>query len=291
MIRFKKSLKGQYFQELNLLTPLEIEGFIERSKKWDLSSSGSIIFPHTLIRTCGDLVAAAVLGCLNGCLNSGARRVIVLGVLHSRQAPIIAARKKMREGRDISRESCWGIFGPLFPGDQTWKTEYSLKNFCFLWDYEIKKRKLANPPELILAYPCLANNEPWKMPGMEQLRSYLPDSFVVATTDFCHHGVAYNTPKENLLQISNSAEQFSRAEIEKGLQCFERQNYSEYFHFSQRTISDGSDVGQVLMYLKGPLKFRILDHRIVDTSCLYEGGPSPSWVAIPLIEMISKTKF
>jgi hypothetical protein len=286
MRQFKINADGYYAEQLRVIALDQVVDFFDRAQKWHLgpalAKGGSVIFPHTLISTCGDQVAAVV----QGCLDSGARRVIVLGVLHSfGHTHVLSAREKSFHGEDISQESCWGIFGPLFPGDQAWKTEYSLYIFTFLWNFEVKRRGLKNPPELIHVYPCLANKEPWKMPGIEQLKSYLPNSVVVATTDFCHHGVAYKTPKEKALPISDEAEMYARATIEKGLKILERPNYLEYFNYSRQTSSDGSDVGQVLTYLKGPLQSKILDLRLVDTSYLFEGDPSPSWVAATLIEM------
>ncbi len=277
---------GLSSRELASLTTDEIERFFHQSRKWDLAPTllkgGSVIFPHTLIRTCGDQVAAVV----RGCLDSGAPRVIALGVLHSlERAHIIAARKKVLAGEDISGESCWGIFGPLFPGKCDWESEYSLLNFKVLWDYEVQKRNLKTPPELILAYPCLANRAPWKLPNMEQLKSYMPDSVIVLTTDFCHHGKAYGLPDDQIIPISKEAEDYAISTIQQGLKIFEKPDYNGYLDYSFKSVSDGSDTGQVLMCLKGPLRSRILDLRLVDVAHLFQNDPTPSWVASSLIEM------
>ena len=286
MLKLKRNALGLYQKKLSLIPQDEIEGFFHQSRKWNLapalSDGGSVIFPHTLLRTCGDQVAAAVLGCLD----SGAQRVIALGVLHPLERQfMIDARQKSYRGEDISGEPSWGIFGPLFPESSIWKIEYSLQNFEFLWNYEIQKRKIKNPPELILAYPCLANREPWKLPSMDQLKSYLPNSLIVLTCDFCHLGKAYETPEERHLPISMQAEEFARKTIEQGLHIFAEPDYGRYIDFCAATISDGVDTGQVLMYLKGPLKSKILDLRLIDTAHLFENDPSPSWVAASLIEM------
>lgn len=282
----KSSVEGLSSRSLATLTLSEIEQFFHQSKKWDLAPTllkgGSAIFPHTLIRTCGDQVAAVV----RGCLDTGAPRVIVLGVLHSLdRAHIIAARKKVLAGDDISGESCWGIFGPLFPGERVWENEYSLLNFKFLWDFEVERRNLNNPPELILAYPCLANRDPSKLPNMEQLKSYLPGSVVVLTTDFCHHGKAYGGSDDQNLPISEEAEKYATRTILEGLKIFEKPDYARYIDYSFKTSSDGTDGGQILMHIKGPLKSQILDLRLVDVAHLFENEPTPSWVASALIEM------
>jgi hypothetical protein len=284
MMKLKTSVEGLYSRELQTLCPHDVEDILEQGRRWNLApvlaEGGSVIFPHTLIRTCGDQIAAVV----HGCLDAGAKRVIVLGVIHSlNREELLIARQNVRRGDDISKEKFWGIYGPRFPGDETWKTEYSLENFCYLWDNEIKRRNLKNPPELILAYPCLTNREPWKMPGIEKLQSYLPGSIVVATTDLFHHGVAYHTPQDKLLPISKEAERFVSVNIEKGFKYMREKNYADFQAHSMDSLSDGSDVGQLIMYLTGPLDPQIVDLRLVNTSYLFEGDPSPSWVAASLV--------
>lgn len=287
MTKIKISADGLTLRRLEELTPSEIETFFDQGRQWDLapnlSKGGSLIFPHTTINSCGDHIAAAV----TGCLDAGAPRVIAIGVIHSMgREPLLEARRKSFAGQDISKEPYWGIFGPLFLQHGIWEAEYSLQNFVFFWDYEVRRRCLKNPPELILAYPCLANREPWKLPGIELLKSYLPHSIVVATIDFCHHGRAYSTPEDQIRLLSKEAEQAVVPIIQEGLDLMEKQDYSEYLNFCQRTITDGVDVGQLLMHLRPSLQSKILDTRLVDTAHLYEGDPSPSWVATSLIEMI-----
>ncbi len=290
-IEIKKNVTGLVSRELSSLTPQEIDDFFEKSKKWDLShtlsNGGSAIFPHTVIRTCGDQLAAVVRGCLDACRITGKRHVIALGVLHPHgQPPLAEARQKALRGEDVSDDSCRGIFGPHFiADDKIWANEYSLLNFMHFWDIEIERRQLKNPPELIVAYPSLLNDKPWELPGIEELQSYLPDSIVVATTDFCHHGVAYGVPQEEAVPISKEAELLSLKILQEGLELFEKINYADFLQYCQRTVCDGADVGQVLMYLKGPMKAKILDTRLIDTSALYETDPQPSWVAVTLIEM------
>ena len=278
---------GLSTQEIATLSTEEVESFFNDAQQWDLAPAlkqgGAIIFPHTLIRTIGAYTAAAVLACLK----SGAKRVIAIGVLHSLdRAHLVEARMKARRGEDVSNDACRGIFGPHFPGDQTWRAEYSLESFSFLWDYAIKKMKIENPPELILAYPCIANQEPDSLPGVDQLKSYLPDSVVVATVDFCHHGVAYPFSIKPIIPISDAAKKFAVDIIEQGFKIIEKPDFSVFNDYCYKTVCDGTDVFQVLIHLLGPLKSRIVDIKLVDVSHLYENDPSPSWVAATLIEML-----
>lgn len=291
MIKIKSNVQGLVSRELASLTRQEIDDFLEKSKKWDLSPTlsegGSVIFPHTVIRTCGDQVAAVVRGCLDACQNTGKKRVVALGVLHPHGQPhIAAARQKALRREDVSKEDCRGIFGPHFnDDDKMLANEYSLLNFIYFWNAEIERRGLKNPPELIVAYPCLLNDKPWELTGIEKLKSYVPDSIVVATTDFCHHGVAYGVPQDEAISISKEAELLSLKMLEEGMELFEKINYADFLQYCHKTVCDGTDVGQVLMYLKGPMKAQILDTRLIDTSALYETDPKPSWVAVSLIEL------
>jgi hypothetical protein len=288
-MRVKPQMMGLTTREINSLQPDEIDHFFELGQKWDLSETlskgGSVIFPHTLTSTCGDQVAAAV----TGCLDSGKKRVIVLGVLHSlNHQHLVDARLRLRMGEDVLNEPCRGIFGPMFSGEEpAWQQEYSLEGFRFLWDYEIKRRRLENPPELMIAYPCLSGSMPWSLKGIDLLKEHLPGSLVIATTDFCHHGAAYTRlPASPLLPISPEAEKFSINTIEMGLEIMGRQNHADFGKYCVAHGCDGYDVIDVLMYLLGPLKSKILDSRLVDTSYLYEGDPTPSWVAASLIELV-----
>lgn len=56
---------------------------LERAREWNLAptlaSGGVVVFPHAGVLDCGHHTAAAV----QGCLDSGADRVIVISVLHA----------------------------------------------------------------------------------------------------------------------------------------------------------------------------------------------------------------
>ncbi|MGD0665493.1 MAG: hypothetical protein ABSA17_07220 [Rhabdochlamydiaceae bacterium] len=73
--------------------------------------------------------------------------------------------------------------------------------------------------------------------------------------------------------------------IEMGLEIMGRQSHTDFGKYCRTHGCDGYDVIDVLMYLLGPLKSKILDSRLVDTSYLYEGDPTPSWVAASLIKL------
>lgn len=279
----KKGALDSYRKERNALTKKEIEEILEQGRKWDLSTTlsngGALFFPHTYIRQCGHQIAAAV----HACLDSGADRIIVLGVIHALSERIDKARKKERERQDISGEPLWGCFGPGLACDPVWQEEFSLDNFLFLWDHEVKRR-LVKPPELIIRYPSLANREPEKLPGIEELKAFSRNSVIIATADLLHHGAAYGHAQERIIPIGEKAYRFAEDQIIKGLALLQEQNYGAYFDHCMDTLSDSHTVGTVLSHLLGRVHGKILDLKLIDVADLFEGNPTPSWVAASLVE-------
>src|SRR5215469_16177779 len=128
---------------------------LEAGRAWDLAptlrAGGTVIFPHTSIEVCGHQIAAAV----HACLDSGARRVLVLGVLHALTPELEEARVRVANGGDCVQEPAWGIQGPGLSGRQDWQQEFSLSHFLFLWEQEAQRRGISGP-ELVIRYPYLA---------------------------------------------------------------------------------------------------------------------------------------
>lgn len=276
-----------YRNERLSLSEKEIDTMLEKGRTWNLgktlSSGGSLFFPHTYIRECGYQIAAAV----HACLDSGADCIVVLGVLHALTTSLKAARKMEREGADISKLSCWGLFGPGLNCDPYWKEEFSLESFIFLFEHEVKRRKI-KAPKLIVRFPNLVNREPEKLPGIEELEKLRPHSVFIATADLFHHGIAYGNPLQACMPIGEKTEAYVKEEIANGLKFLQTQNYKKYFDYCMRCVSDSLHVGPVLSYLLGPLSGKILDLKLVDVSDLFEGRPNPSWVAASLIELVQK---
>ena len=79
----KMSQKGfaRYLEERKLISDKSIDRILEHGRRWSLGSilskGGSALFPHAYLSACGHQVAAVV----QGCLDSGADQVVVLGVL------------------------------------------------------------------------------------------------------------------------------------------------------------------------------------------------------------------
>ena len=257
---------------------------LDAGRKWDLApalqAGGAIIFPHLGINACGHQIAAAV----HAGLDSGSERVLVLGVLHALTDELQDARVRVANGADVTQEATWGVQGPGLNRREDWQDEFSLLNFLFLWQTEIKRRGIVGP-ELIVRYPYLAGGRPHSLPGIEELQDIVRDAVVVATMDPFHHGIGYGEPPETALFPQAGGLDLARRRIEEGLALLKLEDYWGYNQHCVRAKSDGRDVGQVLRYLLGPLDGRILDLVWEDMAPLYD-KPSPSWVAGALVGLI-----
>ena len=94
--------------------------------------------------------------------------------------------------------------------------------------------------------------------------------------------------KENSIPMNEEGLDFARAQIEKGFSMLQRSDYDSYFDhwMNPMAIGDPSDVTVVIHHLVGQSASpKILDLKLVDVSPLFEGEPSPSWVATTLVSI------
>ncbi len=270
------------------LGPEGARRLLEAGRAWDLApvlrSGGAIVFPHVSIEVCGPHTAAAV----HACLDCGAERVLVLGVLHALTDELEGARVRVADGGDPSREASWGIQGPGLPGREDWRREFSLSHFLFLWREETARRG-AEGPQLIVRYPYLAGGRPDRLPGMEDLELAARGAAVVATADPFHHGIGYgDTPSESYAP-DRLGLALARRRIDEGLELLRSADYAAYNRHCVEAKSDARDVGQVLGHLLGPVRGRVLDLVADDMSDVY-GAQPPTWVAGALIELVPERR-
>lgn len=274
-----------YQNERHALSSQEIDQILEEGRKWDLSSClqerGIVVFPHTYLHVCGSHTAA----CVHAALDSGADQVLAIGVLHSLSEEMQAARAKERQKQDVSQIPLRGVHGPGRTKGDYWQDEYSLLNFIFLWEEEVKRREIRHPPKLIIRYPYLVNFHPETLPGVQELEEIARDSVVVATADFLHHGIAYGHPRETCMEISSQAERMTQQHIEMHLQILAEQDTESYYNHCLKIYSDAFDVGPILRHLRGPLRPTVHSLTLGDVSPLFEGHPHPSWVAASLVSL------
>ena len=266
---------------------------LDAGRRWDLGSvlrgGGAVIFPHVGIESCGHMAAAAV----HACLDSGAKRVIVLGVLHALTRELDEARVRVAAGGDAAGEPSRGIQGPGVGGRDDWLAEFSLSSFLFLWEREVARRGIARrgiasrgiaTPELVVRYPYLAGGRPEDLPGIVELEEAARDAAIVVTADPFHHGVGYGDSVETALVPDVGGLDFARRRIEEGLEILRAGDYWGYKGHCVAAKSDARDVGQVLRFLIGEFDWRILDLVWDDMSAAYD-ALAPTWVAGALIEL------
>lgn len=261
-----------------------VRDLLERGKQWKLADTlkngGAILFPHAGLKDCGHHTAAAV----HACLDSAANKVLVVGVLHALSDELQDARVRVANGGDPSAEKFWGIQGPRLQGRDEWTREFSLLNFLFLFEEEVKRRGLKNPPQLIVRYPYLVGGKPEKLPGIAELQNIVKQGAVVVTTaDAFHHGIGYDDPPDRALYPERGGLDLARKTIAEGAAILGRGDYWDYNQHCVTAKSDGRDAGQVVRYLLGPLEGKILDLTYTDTTEMYS-KPPPTWVAAALIE-------
>lgn len=260
-----------------------VRRLLEAGRAWDLApvlrAGGAVIFPHTSIAACGHQVAAAV----HACLDSGAHRVLAIGVLHALTPELEEARVRVAHGAEASREPAWGVQGPGLSGREDWRAEFSLSHFLFLWQQETARRGISGP-ELVIRYPYLAGGRPDLLPGIAELQEKAQDAVVVATMDPFHHGIGYGDPPDQALPPTEGGLDRARQSIEAGLALLQSGDYWNYNRHCVQAKSDGRDVGQVVRYLRGPQQGRILDLIADDMTAAYD-KPAPTWVAGALIAL------
>jgi hypothetical protein len=273
---------GIYQKERDSLSEKQIDEILLSGRKWDLTSTlragGAVAFPHTYLALCGSHIAAAV----HAALDTGSDHVLLLGVLHSFKEKLAEARMSERTGIDVSKHALRGVHGPDLPFGSHWKDEYSLLSFIFLWNEEIKRRGI-KAPKLTQRYPYLVNQHPESLPGIQELQAIAKDAVVVATSDFCHHGLAYGTPKTKCL-VGEEAIEYAKNSLTKQFDILKTNDLAAFYQQAFDVRSDSFDVSPVIRHLCGPCTGSILDLAIVDTTPLYEGNLSPSWVAASLVQ-------
>lgn len=276
-------LELEFEAERRALGTAGIDRLLAEGRAWDLAptldAGGTLVFPHANLLSCGHQIAAVV----EACLDSGADRVVVIGVLHAQTPDLQEARARVAAGGDVSCEALWGIQGPGVAGPESWRREFSLANFLFLWK-EATRRRGTPGPELILRYPYLVGDRPDLLPGVEALQALAADAVVVTTADPFHHGVGYGTKRRKARFPERGGLKLARKRIEEGLALMGTGDHAGYVRHCLDAKSDARDAGPLTRHLVGPVEGRILDLTYQDTTALYD-QPAPTWVATALIEM------
>jgi hypothetical protein len=283
--QLQKDIQALYAREHAELGDEGTLEHLKRGKQWDLSGTlsagGILVFPHAGVKDCGYQIAAAV----HACLDSGAKRVVVISVLHAFTDAMEQARRRVAAGSDVTKEEFWGIQGQGIEGRQEWTGDHALISWRHFWKAEVRRRglKAHQIPEVIERYPYLAGGKPEILPGIEELAELVKDAVIVSTADPFHHGIGYGTAPAEAFHPDKEGIAKAQSKIEEGIATLARGDYWGYNQHCVDAKSDARDAGQVFRYLRGEMRGRVIDITYSDATELYN-QPPPTWVAAPLVE-------
>jgi predicted class III extradiol MEMO1 family dioxygenase len=248
-----------------------------------LELHGGLIFPHTRLRATGLMTARAA----KAVVESGAERVLALGVLHGGREQDAELVLRAKAGDEAALDLARRVHGPSAPKDGgLWTEEFSLDNFT----YFVHRAAALNgkrPPEIVQRYPFLTGADPLSLPGMDELFELVRQGVpVIATADMIHHGVGYGTASEEALgERDAETTAIARSWMEEGLEALAQKDYTRFLENAERVKSDFRHSGPVLRAVFGDLDWRLFDLQLVDYSDVLNAS-APTWVASAMIELV-----
>ena len=271
-------LYAKEHEEMGRVGNLEM---LDQARQWDLSpvleANGVLLFPHVRPADCGHQVGA----CVNAVLDSGADRCVFVSVLHSSSQQMEDARVKVAEGEAPSQFPSWGVQGPGLAGREDWRKDHAPSTFRHLMAVECERRGIAGP-QIIERFPYLAGGRPDLLPGIDELGEVCEDAVIVTTADSFHHGIGYGDAPEDSFPAHEGGFERAVESINAGCELLEAQDYWGYNQHCVQAKSDHRDAGQVLAYLRGPMRGAIIDMVASEFGDVYE-APDPTWVAGTLV--------
>lgn len=265
---------------------LDTMAHLERAEQFKLggtlSSGGVLVFPHAGVLDCGYQIAA----CVQAALDSGADTVLVISVLHAFTHEMEMARRRVADGRDVTKEEFWGIQGPGAPNSrEEWKGDHALISWRHFWDAEVKRRGIQpnRVPRVVERYPYLAGGKPEQLPGIDELVEIAKDAALVSTADAFHHGIGYGTPADEAFDPDAEGMEKAKAVLQAGMDILSKGDYWGYNQHCVDAKSDARDAGQVFRYLRGPMTGQVVDITYSEAAALYN-APPPTWVAAAIME-------
>lgn len=254
---------------------------LDRARQWDLQpvidDGGVLLFPHVRPSDCGHQVAA----CVNAVLDSEVDRCVFISVLHSNSDEMEQARIRVANGEDPAQFETWGIQGPGIESRDDWRKDHAPSTFRHMMATETRRRGIAGP-EIVERFPYLAAGRPQDLAGIDELAELCVDAAVVTTADSFHHGIGYGDAPADSYAPEEGGFELATSSIHAGCDLLERQDYWGYNEHCVSQKSDHRDAGQVLAYLRGPMRGEILDLVSSEFGDVY-AAPDPTWVAGALV--------
>ncbi len=271
-----------YSREMDELGPTGMAAMLDAGRQWDLASvltaGGVVVFPHAAPHECAHQTAAAV----HACLDSGADKVLVIGVLHGWTPEMKDARERVAAGEDFTGHPLRGIHGPDMPHSRPeWQLDHSLITWRRLWHMECERRGVTGPA-VCEVYPFLAGVDPTTLPHFDAVARWAEDAVIVATTDPFHHGIGYGDTPATARAPHDGGLDRAAASIVEGQRLLAARAYPAYLRHCLQARSDARDAGPLYRELCGPLDCEVLDLTASDMTAAY-AAPPPTWVAAALL--------
>lgn len=267
------------------LTPAQVEQFLAQGREYRLgallAAGGVVIFPHAAVTDCGHQVVAAV----QAALDSEARKILVISVLHAWTDEMQDARTRMAAGEDMSRHPLRGIHGPSQAHSRDeWQLDHALISWRFFWQRECERRNIAPAarPEVREVYPFLAGDQPETLPGFDELAHWANDAAIVSTADPFHHGRGYGDDTSVARAPEDGGLALAQASITEGNRLLAAGDYTAYLQHCVRARNDARDAAPLFHALRHPLRPELLDLVASDMATIYH-APPPTWVAAALV--------
>jgi hypothetical protein len=264
------------------LTPAEVDTMFAQDRRWQLgptlAKGGVVVFPHVAVADCGHHVAVAV----EAVLDSGADKVLVVGVLHAWTAEMEETRARGASGEDLSGHPLRGIHGPTLTGSRDeWRLDHSLIGWRYFWQAACERRGITHPPKVMEVYPFLTGVSPETLPRYDEVARFAEDAVVVSTSDPLHHGIGYATPPDQAKAWDAGGEELARWAIGRYHELLGRGDYPAFLAHCLATRNDSRDSGPLYRSLRGPLTGTLVDLGWCDARVFYD-APPPTWVVAAL---------
>jgi hypothetical protein len=272
-----------YTRQLDDLDKSGLTGLLDAGRRWNLAPTledrGVVVFAHAAPLDCGHQTAAAV----HACLDSGADKVLVVGVQHAWTPEMQAARQAAVDGADLTGHPLRGLHGPDLPNSRSgWQLDHSLLAWRRLWQAECARRGVAGP-QVREVYPFLAGPQPDTLRNYDIVARWAEDAVVVATTDAFHHGIGYGDgPDVAREPTAGGGLALAAASIAESQRRLAAGDYASYLRHCVVARNDARDTGPFYRALRGPFTCSVLDLIASDMAAIY-AAPPPTWVAAALM--------
>lgn len=279
----RTSINELYQREHEDLGDHGTHAMLDEARRWDvgqtLADGGVVTFAHVNVADCGVHVASAV----NGALDAGADTVLAISVLHAFTEEMELARRDVSSGGGSpSDHPTWGIQGPGLDFRDEWRGDHAMRSLRHFWEAETRRRGITDR-RLVERYPFLAGGHPENLPNLDEVAGLAENAVILATGDQFHHGIAYDTPDDEALEMEPDGLAAAARSMEQGIRLIDAGDYRGYDQHCVVAKSDDRDAAQLYRFLRGRLQGTLLDIGASDATDLYD-APAPSWAAGGFIE-------